>query len=105
MAQFPWAILQTVVLQLSVHRQYQQHGIPLSSYLGRLSLSFLPNEFLHPRLRTEVEWTRRDSNPHLHFDRELCYPLHHGPKGIVRSGPSIHKVIHHTLIVRCAKLG
>jgi hypothetical protein len=24
-------------------------------------------------------WTRRESNPHLHFDRELCYPLHHGP--------------------------
>ena len=20
-------------------------------------------------------WTRRDSNPHLHFDREPCYPL------------------------------
>ena len=24
-------------------------------------------------------WTRRESNPHLHFDREPCYPLHHGP--------------------------
>ena len=48
----------------------------VSSYLkGRLSLYSLPGQLLH---RKGV-WTRRELNPHLHFDREPCYPLHHGP--------------------------
>jgi hypothetical protein len=33
-------------------------------------------------------WTRRDSNPHLNFDRAACYQLHHGPPTILLASNS-----------------
>ena len=63
------------MVQLSVNFSIRGGGDNVK-LLGEIISAFSPRDRSSPQMG---EWTRRDSNPHLRFDRELCYPLHHGP--------------------------